>query len=129
VLSAPTARVAVTTGTFLVCRSGAEPRLELRLHCARGSLVLKRERSAWQLTVTDDHAGAFGRKSLERSVPCVGYRNSHDAFLKQVRTRGASGAQSVDISLEYALVDTAVLGSVLSSMHLNGRTMAFKYAS
>merc|ERR1712151_687216 len=119
----------VSTGTFVACRSGVEQRLVLRFHCARGARVLKREKAAWQMTVTDDHGGAFGRKSLERSVPCVGHRNSHQAFLNQVRSCGHGNATEVDISVNYALVDTAILGSMLSSIRSNGASMAFKYSN
>jgi hypothetical protein len=35
----------------------------------------------------------------------------------------------MDVSVDYALVDTAILGSVLASMRSSGASMAFKYAT
>eukprot|EP00931_Biecheleriopsis_adriatica_P118821 TRINITY_DN94138_c0_g1_i1.p1 TRINITY_DN94138_c0_g1~~TRINITY_DN94138_c0_g1_i1.p1 ORF type:complete len:643 (-),score=115.46 TRINITY_DN94138_c0_g1_i1:20-1693(-) len=113
-------------GTFMVCSRGSEPGLEVRFFCQRGALVLKREKSAWQMTVTDDRGGVFGRRSLERSVPCVGVRGSHRAFLAQVR---AGGGCEIDPSIEHALVDTAILRSILRSQQAGGASVGLKYSN
>lgn len=122
---------AASTGTFLVSRARSEANTELRFHCSRGSLLLKREQTSWQLTVSDDQAGSFGQKTLERSVPCVGHRNAHQAFLEQVQqcTLGQGSAGSVDISVEHGLADTAIMSSIIASIKSNGNLLRFKYST
>jgi len=129
-LQPPPPTSANSTGTFVVCRTGSAPGLELTFHCARGALVLTKDsqRSAWVFRVTTDQGGGFGRKSLERSMPLQGDKVSHEAFVKQVQ-QCSPNTNTIDISVNHALADTAFFESIMQSMRLNGAFMALKYAN
>lgn len=130
------AAAAPSIGTFIVCHAGgtaSEPGLEACFHCAQGALVLRQEKATWQITVTDDCSGAHGQKSIERLAPAMGHNLSRKAFLQQIQRSGAVGTlpdnAPVDMSVQHALADTAILESVLKSMRTNGANMGFKYNS
>jgi len=126
-VQSPANSSASTVGTFVTCLSGKEQQLELHFTRAKGSLLLRREKTAWQMTAVDDRAGAFGRKTLERTVPCVGHTASHQAFFAKVQS--SVPQPGFDGSVSQGFSDSALLESVFESVKLNGAPMTFKYSS
>lgn len=120
------------TGTLLLRRPCNAQRSEIRVNCANGHLELHREvESAWTLTVTDERfmgGGPRGRQCLERSVPCVGHRNSQQAFLEQVRRCAPGRPARTDVSVQQAVADSAVLECVMASVGSKGSVVRLRYA-
>lgn len=120
-------------GSFVISHCVGDNSLAYQINCLRGTMRLTKASSCWRVEVITDKVSA----GTSFAVQSIGHQNCHDAFAADLYERLFSteeqalpvslekGPPLVDISINGALADSAVIEGVLTSMQHAGSPARF----
>lgn len=120
-------------GSFVISHCVGDNSLIYQINCLKGSMKLTKASSCWRVEVFTDKASS----GTSFAVQSIAHQNCHDAFAeelyekllssqKQVEPCGLEKGQAlVDISINGALADSAIIEGILDSMQHSGTPARF----
>ncbi|CDJ69655.1 TPR domain-containing protein, putative [Eimeria necatrix] len=120
-------------GSFVISHCVGDNSLTYKINCLRGTMKLTKASSCWRIDITGEKVP--GGTSF--AVQSIGHQNCHDAFAEELyeklrstekSTGGANseeGPTLVDISINGALADSAIIEGILASMQNDGAPARF----
>ncbi|KAL8273023.1 hypothetical protein Esti_003076 [Eimeria stiedai] len=113
-------------GSFVICHCVGDNSLTYQFNCLQGSMRLTKASSCWRIEVSSENPS--GNNSF--AVQSIGHQNCHDAFAEDLYDRIFSvdkpvspasveeGPAMVDVSINGALADSAVIEGILASIQV-----------
>ncbi|PFH35561.1 tetratricopeptide repeat-containing protein [Besnoitia besnoiti] len=113
--------------SFVITNSVGDNSLKYTICCARGTLMISKSMSSWKLNTTVDST------TTSVAVQSIGHQNSHDAWLtdlySSLHEKKAPAPQDeqhlVDVTVNAALADCAVIDAILTSIQKGGFPVRF----